>query len=662
MSPFDLATLDWVLTGWRPFAWKLRKSAETGGFLSPDHGPFPARLPGSVQENLRRAGAIPDWHIGRNALAIEWVEHRHWMFVATVPSLGSEERGELVFLADGLDAAGWVMVDGVVVGEWAGAHLPVQIELGAALAGAGPHEMAIVFDLPPEGQGQMGYTSRAREQKPRYNFGWDWCVRVVPIGAAGRLVLADKRGDWLRRLSVGASLAADLRSGTVELAFDLGAEEAAFDVEAKLRFEGQTVASQRAQVSSGEPRLALAVFDPTLWWPQGEGAPALHQLEITVSRGGRTVASETRAVGFKHIEWRACVGAPLDALPWLCVVNGRPIFLQGVNWTPVRMGYMDTTCAEVERLVGIYRDMGCNLLRVWGGSTLETPEFYAACDRAGLLVWQEFPLSSSGMDSCPPGDAAFVAKLCHVARHFIRSRRHHACLLMWCGGNELNVDELFPGGKRRLPLTRAHPVLAALEAVVAQEDPGRRFLPTSPYGPRFHSERAEFGLGLHHEVHGPWGVDGYAEPDAWENYWRDDDALFRGETGVAGASRLELIRAHAGDEAIWPPTTPLWHHASGWWTQWDRLAARFEGMESDAALAAYVEFTRHEQAEKLAFAVRTKKAQFPRCGGFLIWMGHDAFPCLANTSIVEFDHVLKPAAHAVAAVFHAPAPPASLTG
>ncbi|MEY3774920.1 MAG: Exo-beta-D-glucosaminidase precursor [Verrucomicrobiota bacterium] len=43
----DLTTQEWSLTGWRPFAWKLRKSAETGGFLLPDHGSYPARMPGS---------------------------------------------------------------------------------------------------------------------------------------------------------------------------------------------------------------------------------------------------------------------------------------------------------------------------------------------------------------------------------------------------------------------------------------------------------------------------------------------------------------------------------------------------------------------------------------------------------------------------------------
>jgi beta-mannosidase len=648
----DLSTLPWTLTGWRPFAWKFSESAGTGGFLNPDFGPYTAQLPGSVQENLRRAGVIPDWHLGRNSLAIEWVEHRQWMFTAPLPALAVRPGQSVFFCADLLDHSGWVLLDGVVAGEFRGSHLPVCIGLGAWLTPPGPHQLSIVFDLPPEGQGQMGSTSAAREMKPRYNYGWDWCVRVIPIGAGGRLTLARQDRSPVQLLRTATTLSADLRQGTVDFVLTSDAAEPT-EITATLRRTDQVVAMTRAVMTSPEQRFSLTLNDPELWWPNGEGAPALYELELTATRHGLGLERWTREIGFKHIEWRPCEAAAPGALPWLCVVNGRPLFLQGINWTPVRMCYMDTTCADVERLVGIYRDLGCNLLRVWGGGRLESPEFYAACDRAGLLVWQEFPLSSSGTDSDPPRDAAFVAELCAVARHFVRSRQHHACLLMWCGGNELHHEESHPGGKRRVPLTLEHPVFAALAALVAKEDPAHRFLPTSPYGPRFHSERDEFGQGLHHEVHGPWGVDGHPQPGDWENYWRDDDALFRGEVGVAGASSLNLIRRYAGDETVWPATTPLWQHASGWWTQWNRLNGQFCGLAADDALAAFIEFTRREQAEKLAFAVRAKKEQFPRCGGFLIWMGHDAFPCLANTSLVEFDRTLKPAAHAVATVFHA---------
>lgn len=639
----DLTAHEWSLTGWRPFGWKLRKSAETGGFLLPDHGPYPARLPGSVQENLRRDGVIPDWHVGHNSLAIEWVEHRQWMFTTRFTFAPAGATVDLV--AECLDHAGWVLLDGIVVADFRGSQVPGRFALGNSMA-AGEHELSLVFDLPPEGQGQLGYTSRAREMKPRYSYSWDWCVRVVPVGAAGALRLEARTGARLERPRVTSHVGANRAAGEVRVCTGGDAE---FTAEL---FDGvEPVATGRI---AGAGELTLRVPQPKLWWLNGQGPQPLYRLRLAAWRAGVVVETWALDVGFKHIEWRPCAGAPADAFPWLCAVNGRAIFLQGVNWTPVRMGYQDVTREEIERLVGIYRDLGCNVLRVWGGGYLESEDFYAACDRAGLLVWQEFPLSSSGLDSNPPEDDAFIAQLCGVARHYIRARQHHACLLQWCGGNELQIEVPWKNGQRRDPLTLKHRLLAALAALVDAEDPGHRFLPTSPYGPRFHSTREEFGQGLHHEVHGPWGLDGFPGEGEWERYWTDDDALFRGETGVAGASRVELIWKYSGGEPTWPPDSPYWRHASGWWTQWDRLKEKFAHARPPTALHEFTDYTRREQAEKLAFAVRAKKAQFPRCGGFLIWMGHDAFPCVANTSIVEFDHTLKPAALAVAEVFKSP--------
>ncbi len=653
----DLSTLAWTLTGWRPFAWRLRKSAGAGGFLAPDHGPFPAHLPGSVQENLRRAGEIPDWHVGRNSLAIEWVEHRHWMFTANLPPLALAPGDRLRFHADVLDYSGWLLLDGHPVAEFRGPHQPTSIDVTAALATPGPHELALVFAAPPEEHGQLGYTSQARAFKPRYDYGWDWCVRVVPIGAAGHLAVERRATPAISLLGVTTALSTDLAHGCaiVRVATEPFPRSLCVEVRLTLALAGHTLATAIFPLlpSDSTASFSLDVVRPALWWPNGLGDPTLHEFTVEILRDGQLHERWHRRVGFKHVAWQPCEGDPADALPWLCVINGHPLFLQGVNWTPIRLCYLDTTPAESAHLVTLYRDLGCNLLRVWGGATLETESFYDACDHAGLLVWQEFPLSSSGMDSRPPDDPAFIDELAAIARHFIRARQHHASLLQWCGGNELHTEGTTPDGPRRRPLDLSHPALAALASLVADEDPTHRFLPTSPYGPRLHATAAEFGRGFHHEVHGPWGLGDFPTRADWETYWRNDDSLFRGEVGVAGASPLDLIQRHAGAEVPWPPTNALWQHSSGWWTQWNRFAPVLADLPLDTALARYVELTQREQAECLAMAARLTKSRFPRCGGFLIWMGHDCFPCLANTSIIDCEHRPKPVAQAIATVFRA---------
>ena len=84
MARIDLSALDWQLTGWRPFAWRLGKEQEESTPIKADIGPLPARFPASVQQLLLEAGLLPDWNVGRNSLACEWVEHRHWEFSARV--------------------------------------------------------------------------------------------------------------------------------------------------------------------------------------------------------------------------------------------------------------------------------------------------------------------------------------------------------------------------------------------------------------------------------------------------------------------------------------------------------------------------------------------------------------------------------------------------
>ena len=42
---------------------------------------------------------------------------------------------------------------------------------------------------------------------------------------------------------------------------------------------------------------------------------------------------------------------------------------------------------------------------------------------------------------------------------------------------------------------------------------------------------------------------------------------------------------------------------------------------------------------------------FPGIGGFIVWMGHDPFPCPCNTAVLDFHGRMKPAALALQGVF-----------
>lgn len=97
------------------------------------------------------------------------------------------------------------------------------------------------------------------------------------------------------------------------------------------------------------------------------------------------------------------------------------------------------------------------------------------------------------------------------------------------------------------------------------------------------------------------------------------------------------------------PDNPLWRHACPWWLQWDDY---LNDGDDERNLGAYVAWSRQRQADALGLAARRSQKRFPACGGFIVWMGHDCFPCPVNTSLIDFHGQPKPAALALRQVFH----------
>ncbi len=635
---FDCSRLPWTLEGAAPYLWAFERLHHMGPSM--EVGPIPARVPGSVQAALRQAGLLPDWHVSGNSRLCEWVEHRHWIFRTSLPDDWLRGAGRFELHCEGLDYSGWVLLNGRAAGEFKGTHVPHVFDL-TPLRRAENNVLEIVFDLPPRWLGQLGRTSQMTEWKPRFNYTWDWVPRLVQIGISGPVALERKEGPvwtgWRCRADADAS-----GQGVLHLqATAEGADGGRARV--WLGRDGATVREEIVPLSVLAGGMMWRDLPVELWWPNVEGGQPLYEITCCLVGADGAVHDERSArVGFRRVEWRACEGAPRGADPWVCVVNGRPVFLQGVNFPPLRAFFADTPPEAYRERLETYREMGCNLLRINACGFLETETFYDLCDELGLMVWQEFPLTSSGLENWPPEDAASIEEVARIARSFIERRGHHASLVLWSGGNELMGA--LDGSKEGIgkPCDLSHPMLRRLAEVAAMHDPGRRFIPCSPTGPRAHSDPTQCGKGLHWNVHGPYGWLG--SPQEARAWYEKDDALFRAEMCCPGAAPADLIRQYAGTCRPWPPTAanPYWRTPTAWWLDYEKLVAMHGREPSD--LEEYVEWSQAYQAEVLAIGMTACKARFPRCGGVLLWCGHDTFPLPINTSILDYEGHPKPAA------------------
>src|SRR4051812_10379350 len=117
-------------------------------------GWLPARVPGSVVDDLMRAGEVADVYFERQSRLAEWVPERSWIYRRRV-------RGGTVSF-EGVDHEATVLVDGVETGRHEGAFTPFTVDVPP-----GEHLLAVVVHAAPVSEPQVGKTSRVRVHKSR---------------------------------------------------------------------------------------------------------------------------------------------------------------------------------------------------------------------------------------------------------------------------------------------------------------------------------------------------------------------------------------------------------------------------------------------------------------------------------------------------------------
>ena len=173
--------------------------------------------------------------------------------------------------------------------------------------------------------------------------------------------------------------------------------------------------SLRTKLDGKPVTLPFTIANPELWSPSD---PRLYRVEAVAATD--TVAVYT---GFRNIEV-----TPGERFK----INGRSIAVRGValghDRAPAGSALSDRDYAED---LDIACDMGANAIRSLGAP--HAPVLYDMCDRRGVMVWIDFPLTQSPF----PGDVAYIESPRlkengrQQAHEIIAQNYNHPSVVMW---------------------------------------------------------------------------------------------------------------------------------------------------------------------------------------------------------------------------------------
>jgi beta-mannosidase len=217
---------------------------------------------------------------------------------------------------------------------------------------------------------------------------------------------------------------------------------------------------------------ALQVDAPDLWWPHTHGEPALYDVRLEAAAG---VAADLGAIGFRDL-------ARLE--PFALQINGARVFCRGACWTPLDPVTLSASGEQTVAALEQARAAGMNMLRVGGTMVYESDAFYDACDRLGILVWQDFMFAN--MDY--PEDESFVAGVREEVRQVLGRLQARPSVAVLCGNSEGEQQAAMWGATRdRWSPRLFHEVLPEL---VRERCPDVPYWPSSAHGGAFPHEAA----------------------------------------------------------------------------------------------------------------------------------------------------------------------------
>jgi hypothetical protein len=605
-------------------AWRIERASQvdaSGEALSKadfkDDSWLVATVPGTVLTSFLNAGALPDPNYGENQLHISdsyFCADFWYRTEFTASPVNAKQTAWLDF--GGVNWKADVYLNGEKLGRIEGGFIRGRFDVTAKLIAGKPNALAVKIEsnATPGSTKQKTLDFVGRNggalgaDNPTYHasIGWDWIppVRGRNIGIWAPVKLEVTGTVTLENPYVWSTLALPQNtSADVNLEVDLinhqakpfkGLLEVSFG-EIRVQQPITLAASERRTVKlNPQTHAALQLANPKLWWPVGYGEPHLYDVAFTLTAAGKPVDRTAMKSGIRQMTWSE-EGGKLRL--W---VNGRRFIGRGGNW-----GFGESMlryrAREYDAAVRFHKEMNFTMIRNWVGQ-IGDDEFWEACDRHGVMVWQDFWLANPWDGPDPDDNEMFL----NNAKDFVLRIRNHPSIGLYCGRNEG-----FP----------PKPIEDGLRKILGESHAGLHYIPSS-------ADNTVNG-------HGPY----QAMPASF--YFRAADEKLHSEIGAPNIPPIESIRLMIPEKDLWPQGL-----------SWGLHDFCLEGAQGGAGFRTMIDSvlggaTNAEEWVRLAQILNydTYRAMFEAQSvhrmGVLLWMSHSCWPSFVWQT---YDYYFEPTA------------------
>ncbi|HNR40623.1 MAG TPA: discoidin domain-containing protein [Bacteroidales bacterium] len=495
--------------------WKVQRASEvsaTGQIISSEGFDckdwVDATVPATILVSYINAGAVADPDFGDNQLLISESFFNSDFWYRNEFHLPEHFRGKRLFLNfDGINWKADVFVNGKEAGKIDGAFIRGRFDITSLIVPDHVNALAVLIRK-NENIGTVKEKTALSADKnggslgadnPTYHasIGWDWIPTIrgrntgiwndVFLSTTGDVSIIDP--FILPDLPLPDTSSADL---FVEVTLKNHSRERIKGILSgkygDVSFETDVVlAGSETKLIKLNPSThpVLRIENPRLWWPRGYGNPHLYDVELSFKTENGEFSDHT---SFKSGIREMYFTENYQTLNMY--INGRRFTGRGGNW-----GFPESNLRyrgrEYDAAVAYHADMNFTMIRNWVGQTGDD-EFYEACDRHGIMVWQDFWLANpaDGPDPADPG--MFMRN----ANDLVKRIRNHPSIGLYCGRNEGNPPVILDTALKSM-IRRLHPGLHYISnsssGVVSgggpyKALPVRDYFLLFGYG-KFHSER-----------------------------------------------------------------------------------------------------------------------------------------------------------------------------